>query len=153
MHKWIGPNRRDSLLQKIEKLKNKQLPLLHTPETNDMLKKLNIEGNRILQYSCYLANLFVPHSLKHKNFTYVNNDCIVGYWIKFEAFASKKYASGQFHIPIKQNWVVAPKYCDNWFSYSDIYQQLYLQYLQKKSPLLWMNNGDGSYERFFVVWW
>ncbi|GAA4276191.1 DUF1853 family protein [Aquimarina mytili] len=153
MHRWIGPNRKDSLLQKIEKLKNKQFPLLYKNETKEVLKELNIELNRVKQQACYLVNLFVPYSLKHETFTYINNDCIIGYWIKFKDFNSKRYTSKQFHIPIKQNWIVNPKYCDTWFSYDDIYKQLHLQYAQKKSPLLWMNNGDGSFERFFVAYW
>ncbi|MGC1633732.1 MAG: DUF1853 family protein, partial [Gelidibacter sp.] len=37
---WIGPNRKDSLLQKLDKLKNKQLPLLYHPETHFLLNDL-----------------------------------------------------------------------------------------------------------------
>ena len=40
----IGPNRKDTLTQKIEKLKLKQLPLLHKIETHEILTKMGYEA-------------------------------------------------------------------------------------------------------------
>src|SRR5690606_10935595 len=41
INKWIGPNRKDNLPQKINKLKEKQLPLLFRRETSRMLSQLD----------------------------------------------------------------------------------------------------------------
>ena len=38
--KWIGPNKKDSLQDKINKLREKQFPLLFNKNTNNLLKKL-----------------------------------------------------------------------------------------------------------------
>ena len=40
--KWIGPNRKDSLFDKLEKVKRKQFPLLYTTETLQKLTALGI---------------------------------------------------------------------------------------------------------------
>ncbi len=153
INRWIGPNRKDSLLEKIDKLKNKQLPLLFRNETRSVLDNLNLDIDKIDQQVCYLANLFIPYSLKGKKIQHVNNDCVVGYWIHFHEFISKKYASFLFCIPKKKNWIVHPEHNEVWHSFDVIYEQIQALYLQKKSPLLWVNNGENSYERIFIVWW
>ncbi len=152
LNRWIGPNRKDSLLEKIDKLKNKQLPLLFKSETRPILENLKIEQN-IKQQVCFLGNLFVPLSYLNKSLPLLNNKCIVGYWINFEEFISQVYGSHQFHIPTKQEWIIKPQDCNIWLPFDNIYDEVQLHYKQKKSPLLWMKRGENSYDRFFVVWW
>lgn len=153
LHRWIGPNRKDTLLQKAEKIKEKQLPLLYHKETSGVLKKLQLDSDTIEQQVCYLANLFIPFSLKKTTFPYINNQCIVGYWIPIKAFTLKEYGSYQFYIPQKKDWVIAPKHCNSWFSFKDIIESIEVLLSQKKSPLLWMKSNEDSYLRFFIVWW
>ena len=43
LERWIGPNRRDSLLQKIEKLNQRQFPILFKPESKKLLSELNLK--------------------------------------------------------------------------------------------------------------
>ncbi|WP_438422787.1 DUF1853 family protein [Aquimarina macrocephali] len=153
LKQWIGPNRKDTLLQKIEKLKTKQLPLLYRDETLPILEDLQIEPKSIHQQVCYMANLFVPFSMKNELLPIVNNQCIVGFWLRSEAFTLKQYGSYYFNIPKKKDWVTDPKHGDTWFSFNDIKEQVQVLLSQKKSPLLWMKSNEDSYERFFVVWW
>ena len=42
IEKWIGPNRKDTLVQKLDKLNTRQFPLLHTKETQQRLEKLSL---------------------------------------------------------------------------------------------------------------
>lgn len=153
LQQWIGPNRKDTLLQKIEKLKTKQLPLLYREETLSILEGLHIDLKSIYQYVCYMANLFVPLSMKKELFPIVNNQCIIGFWIPLKDFTSEQYGSSLFNIPKKKDWVTHPKYNDTWFSFIAIKEQVHVALSQKKSPLLWMKSNGDSYERFFVVWW
>ncbi|PKV50408.1 hypothetical protein ATE84_2465 [Aquimarina sp. MAR_2010_214] len=153
LQQWIGPNRKDTLLQKIEKLKTKQLPLLYRSETLPILKNLQINSKSIHQKVSYMANLFVPVSMKNKLFPIVNNQCIVGFWVTSEAFTSEQYGTYHFNIPKKKDWATDPKYCDTWFSFNDITEKVQVSLSQKKSPLLWMKSNGDSYDRFFIVWW
>ncbi len=153
LQQWIGPNRKDTLLQKIEKLKTKQLPLLYRDETLPILEDLHIKPNNVYQSVCYMANLFVPLSRKNTIFPIVNNRCIIGFCLPSEAFTSEQYGTYHFNIPRKKDWVTDPKYCDTWFSFDHITEHVHISLSQKKSPLLWMKSNEDSYERFFVVWW
>ncbi len=153
LSRWIGPNRKDSLLQKFEKLKNKQLPLLYKSETELILEELQLKSKDIEQKVCYLSNLFVPVSYIGKTIPIINNTCIVGFWIKKIEFTQEKYSTYRFNIPQKKNWVIAPKYCNTWLTFDEIKESLELSILQKKSPLLWMKSNEDLYHRFFITWW
>ncbi|WP_062058810.1 DUF1853 family protein [Aquimarina longa] len=153
MERWIGPNRKDTLLKKVAKLKTKQLPLLYKSETSHILESLHTHPTHINQQVCYLGALFVPLSLKNKNIPFLNNQCIIGFWIKSKEFTKERYSAYSFNIPLKKDWIVNPKYCTTWFSFEEIIVHAYKSLAKKKSPLLWMKSNGDSYERFFIVWW
>jgi hypothetical protein len=153
LERWIGPNRKDTLLQKTDKLKQKQLPLLYKPETEPYLSVLNLQCDKLQQEVCFKANLFIPKNLKNKEFEHINNQCISGFWIHSEEFIETDYGRFQFLVPKKQDWSIEPKYGVNWISYSEIKESIRELFLQKKSPLIWIRKNNEQFERLFVVWW
>jgi len=153
LDRWIGPNRKDSLLQKTEKLTKKQLPLLHKPETQPYLSGLNLKAEELQQEVCFKANLFIPKKFKNKEFEHINNQCISGFWIHSEEFTETDYGSFQFLAPTKQDWSINPKNGENWVSYSEIKENIGELFLQKKSPLIWIRKNKEQFEHLFVVWW
>jgi len=153
LERWIGPNRRDTLLQKTEKLKQKQLPLLYKPETEPYLSELNLQSEKLQQEVCFKANLFIPKNLKNKEFEHINHQCILGFWLHFEEFTETDYGRFQFLAPKKQDWSIDPKYGENWVSYSEIKESIRELFLHKKSPLIWIKKNKEEFEHLFVVWW
>ena len=153
MERWIGPNRKDTLLQKVEKLKQKQLPLLYQPETEPYLSELNLHSEKLQQEVCFKANLFIPKNYLNKEFENINKECISGIWLHFEDFTETDYGNSQFLAPKKQDWCIDPKYGENWVSYSDIKEKVKEFFLHKKSPLLWIRTNRSLFSRAFVVWW
>ncbi|MFD2561411.1 DUF1853 family protein [Aquimarina rubra] len=153
LERWIGPNRKDSLLEKVTKLKEKQLPLLHQPETIARLQEFDISTNSIIQKVCFFGNLFIPLSYQNKQLPHINNGCIVGFWIRAEEFKSEKYGSNVYHIPEKKNWMVHPKYNTTWHTFDHVSEELNKQLSNKKSPLLWIKSNEDSFSKCFVVWW
>jgi len=153
LERWIGPNRNDSLLEKITKLKTKQLPLLYRSESIVVLNKMGIDANNILQQVCFFGNLFIPIALKKKSFPELNNQCIVGFWISLEDFISEKYGSNLYYIPQKKDWVAKPEQHEEWHTYDAIQVPLNIQLSKKKSPLLWMKSNGDRFSKCFVVWW
>lgn len=151
--RWIGPNRKDSLQRKIEKLKSHQFPLLYREETLPILEELQLVPQEIHQEVCYLGNLFVPVSYQDKTSSFPETQCMSGYWMRENEFTSEKYGNFQFFIPKKQNWVSNPKFNKTWVTYTDILKPLKEELGQKKSPLLWIKRNKDSYERMFIVWW
>ncbi|MDT0685666.1 DUF1853 family protein [Autumnicola psychrophila] len=153
LERWIGPNRKDSLLQKIKKLKEKQFPLLYKPETKEYLSALQVNPQDLKQEVCFKAQLFLPKHLMQIETSSINKECVAGYWIHSEDFFGKDYEHYLFYSPKKQQWPVDPQYAENWHSYEVIKKEVETFIERKRSPLLWMKKSEFEFERFFIVWW
>lgn len=151
--RWIGPNRKDTLLQKMKKLQEKQFPLLFKPETEDLLKSLDLNSEEILQQTCFKANLFVPGKLQDKHYSEINNNCIAGSWLHIKEFKTSNYKNFEYYAPKKQDWPILPNHGETWFSHTEIIDQIEVLFEHKKAPLIWVKKPGNKYERLFVVWW
>lgn len=148
---WIGPNRRDSFVQKLTKLQEKQLPLLYHEKTKPYLDKFNLSAKDITQQVYFKAQLFVPLNDFGNEFTIINNDCIVGFYIypnELEQFSNCK-----FYIPTKHNWLVKPYQSLSWLNFTDFTSKLSVFLSKNNSPLCWMKKSNGKLIAFFVVFW
>lgn len=151
--RWIGPNRRDTLIKKVEKLRQQQFPLLFAPEARELLKNFNLEAKDLKQFSCFKANLFLPKAPTTPDFTIINKNCVAGYWLPYSQFLQSGNEEHEFHLPRKQDWPVAPRHGETWLSYREIIPEIENSLIRKKSPLVWMKTANQKYERFFIVWW
>ncbi|MBW2961574.1 DUF1853 family protein [Mesonia aestuariivivens] len=153
LDRWIGPNRKDTLLKKIDRLKSHQLQLLYKKESKSLLKEHKIELDKTEQQVCFLANLFVPKSLLNHQFKQINNSCILGYWLHENEFSQEEYGSFEFYSPKKPDWPVEPQHHQNWKSYAEILHEVKYLLQHQKAALMWMKKDEQTYERFFIVWW
>lgn len=148
---WIGPNRKDSLIEKITKLKQKQFPLLHHQETQELLKDLDLNTLDIKQRVLFKAQLFVPYKLLNSPLRLINNACVTGYYINYKQL--KALSTSQFYIPKKLDWLTKPHSKVDWLNYDEA-GLLILDYInQYKSPLCWIKTSEGLLQKVFVVWW
>lgn len=148
---WIGPNRKDSLVAKLTKLKEKQLPLLFNPQVIPLLKKLNLTTKTIQQQVYFKAQLFVPFQLRNNSFKLINNNCIKGFYIPFSKFS--KFDNCKFYIPTKINWLQEVQTQIKWKSYSHILPKIETEIKHKTSPLCWVKQPNGEVYKIFIVWW
>ncbi len=148
--KWVGPNRKDSLLDKLEKIKSKQFPLITAPETHEKLKSLEIEIPSS-QKLCLKAFLFVPKDIIPNRFSNNYRDCIVGYWIKLTEFENEDVDS-LYALPEKKEWLFPAESIKFWNTFDEIKLEIYKQHHLHKSPLIFKKTPEKT-ERFFVVWW
>ncbi len=153
MERWVGPNKKDSLLQKIQKVKTNQFPLLHTHETKEYLRSIDLDSEDIEQEICFKACLFIPKEVESSNFPHINEQCIIGSWIHLEDFREYNLEGSQFFAPDKQDWPIDPKNGEEWFNFMQLEEQIQHLHSRKKSPLVWIKKIDGSFERIIVVWW
>lgn len=151
--RWIGPNRKDTLVKKIEKLKLHQFPLLFREECRESLEPVTGPVDNIEQKICFKANLFVPREILNQSLPLVNNAALRGYWIRQEEFSEEDFGKQLFYSPKKLNWPINPEYCSKWYTYHEIVETIGPLLRQHKSPLIWMNKDCGLVEQFFVVWW
>ena len=152
-HRWIGPNRKDSLSRKISRLRNRQLPLLYRKEAEPFLEELDITAEEVEQKVLFRANLFLPFSMLPKEIPLINDECIQGFWLRSSEFTEDIFGDFGFFSPGKPDWPVFPENGQEWYSFSEIKEQVQRFHSQQRSPLLWMKKNEHEYQRFFVVWW
>lgn len=148
---WIGPNRKDSLVEKLEKLQKKQLPLLYSKECREYLQSLSLKAEIIEQQVYFKAQLFLPLSMNSVIDSNINSDCVAGFYLHSSEITQFKNA--KFYIPTKKDWLVIPHPNVNWLEYDDftIESNAYLQ--RKFSPMCWIKLPTGELKKFFFVWW
>jgi len=149
--RWIGPNRKDSLAQKISKIKNKQFPILFHKETHRILNKLDIRVSEINQMVYFKAQLFVPFPIKTVELPEVNNECIKGFYLRKSEL--NQFNDYVFHIPSKMDWLIDVNDQVGWINYKEFSTSLRDHLENERSPLCWLKDSKGNIRKFFVVWW
>lgn len=151
LDRWVGPNRNDSLVLKLNKLKEKQLPLLYHSETTKLLNELNIKSTEFKQEVYFKAQLFVPFNSLESSFQFVNNDCVKGFYLRLRDLTH--FTNHTYYIPSKLDWLVEPHSDVAWISTQTFQSTISELLASDKSPLCWMNSCEGKVQKFFVVWW
>ncbi|HUH73720.1 MAG TPA: DUF1853 family protein [Chitinophagales bacterium] len=149
INNWIGPNRNDSLKEKLDKLKNKQFPLLYS---NPAKLKLNeIEIKELTQELCFLVSLFIPYEYK-TSISLVYQKAIKGYYLNIEKLMDIDHSEKYYYIPLKKEWGISPSENETWRDFNDIKNQVINCIQEKQSLLCWQKYKD-TYSAFFIVWW
>lgn len=151
LNAWIGPNRRDSLIEKLNRLKNHQLPLLYLPETVSFLNSLHLDVNHIKQRVLFKAQLFLPEHVKLTNFDGLNKDCIAGVYLHFEDIA--RFKSFKWFLPSKMHWIVQPHTNVNWMSYTEARLKISTLINKQYAPMVWLKHPKGTIKTCFIIWW
>ena len=149
LNNWIGPNRNDSLKDKLAKLKSKQFPLLHHPCSNATFNNINL--NQTSQALCLLVSLFIPYEYK-TNLNPIYEKAIKGYYLDFETFINLDNSAKTYYMPAKKEWGMEPAENENWTSFSGVKQYINTCMEEKQAPLCWQKQED-AYIAFFIVWW
>ena len=149
LQNWIGPNRNDSLIEKIEKLKRKQFPLLYHNCTPHKLKDIVID--EVQQALCLLVSLYIPYKYKG-NFNPVFKKSIKGYYINIETFTRLNNSLKSYHLPSKKEWGMDPSENIDWANFNEVIESISTSIQEKQSPLCWQRHKN-SCTAFFIVWW
>ncbi|MCG9971711.1 DUF1853 family protein [Christiangramia crocea] len=152
INRWIGPNRKDSFSEKLDKLKNRQFPILFKPETLKYLKNLGLQQEEIEQQICFKAKLFTPAGFQDPRTAEINTECYSGKWFNFTEFSRFKGQDNLFFSPPKRSWSASPESNKEWFTHSEMIKTIETLFEKQKSPLIWMKTKT-AYQSFFVVWW
>ncbi|WP_299059709.1 DUF1853 family protein [uncultured Polaribacter sp.] len=148
---FIGPNRKDALIEKLSKLKDKQLPILHTKECKNLLNNFKIELKDISQQIYFKAQLFLPIYKTNINLKLLNKNCITGFYCNLKDL--HRFNNCKFFIPIKKDWIIIPHKNVDWLQFSDFKKEVTPILERQFSPLCWLKKENGEIEKFFLVWW
>lgn len=152
---WIGPNRKDTLRAKVDKLTKHQLPILYRPETQPYLQKLEIQSLEFEQQVCFKGQLFIPYQDGLKfNGANLNSWAVLGTYSSLQDFIKIYNKESHFYIPKKIDWVLDPKnFLGSWHSFSEIESLLQNSIKKKQSVFCWEKAEGNEFRRFFVTWW
>jgi hypothetical protein len=145
---WIGPNLKDRLDYKVEKLKSHQLPLGHH---RSIFKKIG--ASKIESFCCFKAKLFLHHKIKNIETSILNSNCRSGIYLNFEEFKTLKYQKSLFCVPEKVNWICKPEDNTYWYDFKKAEENLKLNLKEKRARLVWEKNENAEILEYFVVWW
>jgi hypothetical protein len=149
INNWIGPNRNDSLKEKLERLKRKQFPLLY--HNCAEAKFSTIEISEASQALCLLVSLFIPYEFK-ASFSSIYVKAIKGYYMNLEIFISLDNSEKFYYIPSKKEWGMDPSENEIWTNFNGIEKYIGTSIKEKQAPLCWQKHND-SYLALFIVWW
>lgn len=149
INNWIGPNRNDSLKDKLEKLKKKQFPLLQNESTKSTFN--SIDMNTVSQALCLLVSLYIPYEFKD-NLTLSYERAIKGYYLSLDKFVNLDNSEKSYHLPAKKEWGIDPSENEIWTNLSGIENYIRTSIEEKQAPLCWQKH-KGTYQEFFIVWW
>ncbi|WP_298781728.1 DUF1853 family protein [uncultured Polaribacter sp.] len=148
---FIGPNRKDSLTKKLDKLKEKQLPLLYSSSCRKYLESINLKSENIEQQVYFKAQLFLPFLNRNIELKQLNSDAITGFYINIKQLLN--FNNCKFYIPIKKDWLLVPHQNVNWLTFNN-FKETINEFLNRQfSPLCWLKKENGEIEKFFLVWW
>lgn len=152
LDRYIGPNKKDNLVRKINKLKEKQFPLLYKNESKEYLDEIDL--NNIEQKVCFKGNIYLPMHLRDKKPDIINNKCIKGFYISYEDFCKniENYERFKYFLPHRFDWLSNTKYCEEWKDYNQTKKEIEFFLESNKSPLVWLKNGQ-NIESIFITWW
>jgi hypothetical protein len=149
INNWIGPNRNDSLKEKLEKLKRKQFPLLYHNCAKSTLK--NIEVEEAFQALCLLVSLFIPYE-NEASFSPIDEKAIKGYYLNYERFISLDNPAKTYYVPSKKEWGMDPSENKTWTNFKGVEKYIKTSLNEKQAQLCWQKHKD-SFLEFFIVWW
>lgn len=148
---WIGPNRKDRLCYKLNKLETKQFPLLYKEETRSQLQQFNIDIAEVRQQLCFKAQLFLPYNSSKINISPLNENCITGFFISFKDISI--FEDLEFYMPEKLDWLILPHNDVSWSTYESAIIGIENYISAKRSPLVWLKYNDTKFEKCFITFW
>jgi hypothetical protein len=152
IYRLMGPNKRDMFYTKLDKLKEKQFPLLYHDSLKKYWDSLKIDPLQIEQKCCFKAQLFEPFEQK-VSIRPLNTACITGKWIRFDDFNTKEFKKSHYYLPQKIEWVVPLHENVLWLNHYKTLLEVNLRMVKENAPMLWMKTPTGNLEKLFVVWW
>lgn len=147
----IGPNRKDSLVQKLNKLREKQLPLLYSSECQNFLSEFNLRPNDFDQRVLFKAQLLLPYQHENILLNSLNPDCIVGLYLRKHDL--ENFKDCKFYMPTKKDWLINPHENVSWKNYQNSIEKFQEYLEQNYAPLILIKQLNGEILKCFLIWW
>lgn len=146
----VGPNRGDAFTYKLDKIKNKQMPLLFSDAAR---KRLKLDVDVVDQKVAFYGEIFLPYTMQDKDLGVLNQRCIRGSYMSLTQFSSEEFDTCKFHFPNKSEWVHVPCEDVKWMNFESAIELVKKRHAIYRSPMIWIKRGGGLIEKIFVTHW
>ena len=146
----VGPNRGDAFTYKLDKTKNKQMPLLYSDAAKE---RLNIDVDKVIQKVAFYGEIFTPYDMESEDLGVLDYKCIKGYYMPLHRFSSDDFSLFKFHFPTKSEWIHIPSVNVKWMNYDSAMILIKERHAIGRSPMLWINKNNGEILKMFVTHW
>ena len=149
----VGPNRKDTFVEKLNKTRDKQMPMLYSEPSKVALKKLGLDVANIRQLVAFYAHIFVPYVDRKFHIENLNENCVAGYWVSREQILSEVFKNYVYYCPNKSEWLHIPHHERTWKSYQEIMEDVSSTLDEQRSVMLWKKEKKNLctvIERFFI---
>ncbi|RXG24100.1 DUF1853 family protein [Leeuwenhoekiella marinoflava] len=151
--KLIGPNAKDKLRFKLNKMSSHQFPILYRPETAIYLNNLNLKAEDLIQQISFKAQVYFPFNQKIYD-SGISEDQIQGFYFKLEELEFFNKNDFTFYIPNKNDWVSSPIFkttkTDN---FSVFIKKISAVLEEQRSYMFWVFESDSKFKRHFATYW
>lgn len=150
---WVGPNRNDFLYEKLQRLKDHQLPIAKQHYSAKRLQALGVDIEMLAQKVCIKGFLFTRPGVKIDAAMQVNEEAFVGHYYFISELDALLGEEDEVCIIPKSLWMLPANDHIDWQKWSVIKHLLNEQMVLKHSSMLWIRRYDKLPQCIFVVWW
>ena len=148
---WVGPNFKDRLNYKLNKLTTHQFPILFEAQTKATLLEHGISDQHITQALCFWAQLYLPFGQDLPvDCDSINPAAISGHWINWSQFNEMNDPEASYHCCEKWEWIRTPGTDTDWVDVQKVKGHVHKELRVGRSPLVWVREDD-QVRRVFVI--
>ena len=152
--KLIGPNAKDQLVYKLDKLVQHQFPILKNTNTQLYLKDLNLINRKIDQQVYFKAQIFTPFEFQLEQGDSQIQNCIAGNYFTQEQLSFFSNKECTFYIPPKNDWVSKPSETEEFLQYRNFYKKISAVLEEQRACMFWVKDCNTKVcNRHFATWW
>lgn len=152
--KLIGPNAKDQLTYKLDKLKQQQFPIALKSYSKLILEEVIGEFEELKQQLCFKAQIYIPINFTNAQETESFRECIAGTYYLIDELNLLDIESLRFYIPVKNDWVRMPDDNEVTLDYNDFYKKISAALKEQRSYMFWVKDYNSILvTRHFVTWW
>ena len=152
--KLIGPNAKDQLTYKLDKLKQQQFPIALKSYSKLILEEVIGEFEEIKQQLYFKAQIYIPVNFTNTPETESFRECIAGTYYLINELNLLDIKSLRFYIPVKNDWVRMPIENEIILYYKDFYKKMSAALEEQRSYMFWVKDYNSTLvTRHFVTWW
>ncbi|MFN2424357.1 MAG: DUF1853 family protein [Cryomorphaceae bacterium] len=149
---WVGPNGKDSLRGKLQKLRSRQFPLVAHPICRKALDAIGIASEALRPAACIKGQLYVPRGYQGPLPDGLNHEAVAGSVMTRDEFAAREFDHCSFFSPSGADRLVHPRLIAGQdVGWTDKTGLMRTWAETDRAAMVWVRDAEGGNERAIVI--